>query len=131
MADDRVVSFDKDGNMRILDEEKFNSSIALQEQAIGFVDKLQRFQKTVTDVVSAVEAHRKSIEKQKLKAVGLRLRVAQADGQEENRRRKEAELRQRIREKQSEYDRYVAEHESLVKVVMEQKEKIEKLSFME
>ena len=56
-------------------------------------------QKIVSDVVSAVDTHGKNIEKQKLKAVGLRLRMSQADGHEEARVKAEHELRQRIKEK--------------------------------
>ncbi|KAJ9449550.1 intraflagellar transport (IFT) protein [Diplonema papillatum] len=127
MADDnKAVIFDDIQQIRIYDPEKFNEAVALQEQAVSFVDKLSIFQNTVTNVVNSVEQQGKQIDQKKLRAIGLRLKVK---GEAELRKRKEDELRLRIKEKQIELDRYAAEHNYLRKVEQEQLNLIERLSF--
>ena len=113
MSEDRLIMFDEMQLLRIYDPDKFNDAVALQEQAVTFVDKLQAFQNVVSSVVSAVEQNGAQIDAAKLKAIGLRLKVK---GEAELRKRKEAELRLRVKEKQVELDRYVAEHNYLRKV---------------
>eukprot|EP01064_Diplonema_japonicum_P031101 TRINITY_DN5462_c0_g1_i1.p1 TRINITY_DN5462_c0_g1~~TRINITY_DN5462_c0_g1_i1.p1 ORF type:complete len:153 (+),score=63.21 TRINITY_DN5462_c0_g1_i1:52-459(+) len=124
--ENRIVMFDDMQQARIYPPDRFNEGVALQEQASGFVDKLQNFQTVVTSVVSAVEQQGTQIDQQKLKAIGLRLKVK---GEAEIRKRKEAELRLRVKEKQMELDRYVAQHNYLRKVEQEQRQLIERLSF--
>ena len=113
MADEKTITFDDMHQLRIYDPEKFNDAVSLQEEAVNFIDKLQVFQGVVTNIVAAVEQQGKQIDKHRLKAIGLRLRVK---GEAELRRRKEEELQVRIKEKQIELDRYMAEHNYLRKV---------------
>eukprot|EP00754_Rhynchopus_humris_P041018 Rhum_TRINITY_DN2432_c0_g1::Rhum_TRINITY_DN2432_c0_g1_i1::g.7207::m.7207/K16473/IFT20; intraflagellar transport protein 20 len=125
-TDDKLVMFDDMRQLRMYDPEKFSEMIALQEQASQFVDKLQNLQTVVTNVVSTVEQQGSQIDSAKLKAIGLRLKVK---GEADLKNRKAAELRLRVKEKQMELDRYVAEHNYLRKVEHEQKQLIERLSF--
>ena len=67
----------------------------------------------------------KKIEEQKLKAVGARNRI---EGEEENCRKKEQELKTLINERKMELGRLVSEYESLRKIEQEQRNLIDKLS---
>lgn len=124
--DDRIVMFDEDCQLRIYDPEKFGEAVELQRCAQQFNEKLQQFKDMIQNHMSVVQAQGQKIENEKLRAIGMRNKV---EGEKEVRKRRQRELQQAIKEKQTELDRYIAEYNSLVKLEQEQKQLIDKLSY--
>ena len=122
---DITVSFDNEGKVRVLDEEKFNSAEALQSECNAFSGKLTEFTNTVDILVDVMASQAKKIERAKLKAIGQRNKM---ESESENRKIQHNELRSVIDEKHAELERLRVEYDSLVKVEQEQKTLIEKLS---
>jgi len=75
--------------------------------------------------MQVLDSQGKTIEEEKLKAIGMRNLVR---GEEERRKNLLREYNQLIADKHTELDRYVDELESLKKVDNEQKKLIERLS---
>eukprot|EP00906_Rhabdomonas_costata_P038134 RCo053843 len=123
--DDKLVMFDEAAELRIYDPEKFKEALELQSLATQFNQKLKTFKDMIEGHMTAVQAQGQKIENEKLRAIGMRNKVEGEDGV---RKRKQKELQQMIKEKQTELDRFVAEYNSLVKVEAEQKALIDKLS---
>eukprot|EP00668_Euglena_longa_P045232 GGOE01060872.1.p1 GENE.GGOE01060872.1~~GGOE01060872.1.p1 ORF type:complete len:147 (-),score=57.16 GGOE01060872.1:248-643(-) len=127
MADeDRIVMFDEDCQLRIYDPQKFAEAQDLQRCAQQFNEKLQQFKDLIQNHMAVVQAQGQKIENEKLRAIGLRNK---AEGEGEVRKRKQRELQQAIKEKQTELDRHIAEYNSLQKLEAEQKQLIDKLSY--
>ncbi|KAF6264980.1 intraflagellar transport particle protein 20 [Scenedesmus sp. NREL 46B-D3] len=110
---DRGIYFDQDNRVRILDVDKFKASQALQDNCAKFVSNMQQLHDSVAKYVAAIDQQVERIEYEKLKAVGLRNRVA---AMQEERRHKQQELQQQLNEKQEELDRLLIEEQSLQKV---------------
>ncbi|WIA11528.1 hypothetical protein OEZ85_011639 [Tetradesmus obliquus] len=121
---DRGIYFDQDNRVRILDVDKFKASQALQDNCGKFVSNMQQLQDSVSKYVAAIDQQVERIETEKLKAVGLRNRVA---AMQEERRHKQQELLQQLNEKQQELDRLLVEEQSLQKVRATQESTIAKL----
>eukprot|EP01112_Ceratiomyxa_fruticulosa_P000188 TRINITY_DN1019_c0_g1_i10.p1 TRINITY_DN1019_c0_g1~~TRINITY_DN1019_c0_g1_i10.p1 ORF type:complete len:127 (-),score=31.37 TRINITY_DN1019_c0_g1_i10:392-772(-) len=119
------ISFDDFHRIRVLEQNKYKDSEELQNQCTQFVSKLTQFSKSSTTVLNVVSAKSEEIEEEKLKAIRKRNQV---ESQSELRRRKQRELLALVSEKQAELERYVAEYESLLKVELEQKVLLDKLS---
>ena len=83
------------------------------------------FNEMVTTLTEVLEAQAQKIEDAKLKAIGARNKI---EGEEDNRRKKEQELKTLLNEKKMMLERLTVEYESLVKVENDQKLTIEKLS---
>ena len=79
----------------------------------------------VTTLTDVLEQQAQKIEDAKLKAIGARNKI---EGEEDNRRKKEQELKTLINEKKMMLERLTFQYESLAKVENEQKLTIEKLS---
>ena len=79
----------------------------------------------VTTLNEVLEQQAQKIEDQKLRAIGARNKI---EGEEDNRRKKEQELKTLINEKKMMLERLTYQFESLQKVENEQKLTIEKLS---
>ena len=79
----------------------------------------------VTTLTNVLEQQAQKIEDAKLKAIGARNKI---EGEEDNRRKKEQELKTLINEKKMILERLTYEYESLTKVDTEQQRTIEKLS---
>ncbi|ESS69698.1 intraflagellar transport (IFT) protein [Trypanosoma cruzi Dm28c] len=75
--------------------------------------------------MSIVERLGEAIEQEKLRAIGSR-NIVESEAEERFRTVQEAKVR--LREKQTELDRYIAEYDSLCKVEQEQKLIIQRLS---
>ena len=120
-----TVCFDESGNVRVLDTEKFKATQEMDTECTTFMTKIKEFEGTVKTLVEVLDGQKKKIEGEKLKAIGQRNRV---EGEAENRKRKQEETRGEIAEKQAELERLVREHESLVRVEMEQKALVGRLS---
>ena len=100
-----TVSFDDDGNVRVLDTEKFKVTQEIDEECTSFMSKIKEFEGTIHTLVGVLGGQSKKIEQEKLKALGQRNRV---EGEAENRKRKQDETKAQIREKQAELERYGA-----------------------
>lgn len=83
------------------------------------------FNEMVTTLIELLDSQAQKIEDAKLKAVGARNKI---EGEEDNRRKREQELKTLINEKKMELERLTYQHDSLQKVANEQKLTIEKLS---
>ena len=83
------------------------------------------FNEMVTTLNEVLEQQAQKIEDAKLRAIGARNKI---EGEEDNRRKKEQELKTLINEKKMMLDRLTYEFESLSKVEGDQKLTIEKLS---
>ncbi len=119
------VSFDEASRIRIFDPEKYKQSQQLETECSTFQQKISQFHDIALSFVELVDRHAKSIEAEKLKAIGARNRV---EGEVEHRRRRKKELAGLLAEKRAELARYTAQLESLQKIEAEQKLLIEKLA---
>ena len=79
----------------------------------------------MTTLNEVLELQATKIEEAKLKAIGARNKI---EGEEDNRRKKEQELKTQINEKRMMLERLNYQYDSLQKVENEQKLTIEKLS---
>ena len=77
------VSFDNEGKVRVLDEEKFNQAEKLQNECNAFSGKLTEFTDTVDILVDVMASQAKKIERAKLKAIGQRNKM---ESESENRK---------------------------------------------
>jgi len=122
---ERGVFFDEEYQIRILEVDKFNLSKGLQDNTNIFITNVQQLTALVEKYLSQIDQQVERIEAEKLRAVGLRNRVAAL---EEERRRKRKEQERLIGEKQEELERLMTEEQSLIKVKQEQELLISKLS---
>ncbi|KAG5185666.1 intraflagellar transport protein 20 [Tribonema minus] len=119
------VSFDEECRVRVLDPDVFKHSEELEENCKAFATKMQAFNAAVHGIVAVLDAHASRIEKQKLRAIGMRNKV---DGEAEHRARQRMALQVLIKEKMSELDRNNVQYQSLLRVEAEQQALIERLS---
>ena len=89
------------------------------------VVEILQFNDNVTTLNEVLELQATKIEEAKLKAIGARNKI---EGEEDNRRKKEQELKTQINEKRMMLERLNYQYDSLQKVENEQKLTIEKLS---
>lgn len=122
---DRGVYFDEDFRIRILEVEKYSQSKTLQDNCGIFVSNVQQLQDVVAKYVQAIDSQVDKIEAEKLKAVGLRNKVAALN---EERKNKQKQHEQLVSERQEELERLQIEEQSLIKVKQEQELLILKLS---
>ncbi|KAF0983354.1 hypothetical protein FDP41_010419 [Naegleria fowleri] len=123
--DDLKLSFDEEYNLRVFDPAKFTTSEAVRHKSEEFATKIKDFQKLVSEVMQILESQGKTIEDEKLKAIGMRNLVK---GEEDRRKNLLREYNQLIADKHTELERYVDELESLKKVEQEQRKLIDRLS---
>ena len=119
------ITFDENNQIRVLEADKYRESENLKGECIDFLKKIVTFNENVEQLIVILDDQATKIEDQKLKAVGARNRI---EGEEDNCRKKEQELKTLINERKMELGRLVAEHESLRKIEQEQKNLIDKLS---
>ncbi|GIL72187.1 hypothetical protein Vretifemale_2563 [Volvox reticuliferus] len=124
-AADRGVYFDEDFHVRILDVDKYNASKSLQDNTNVFVNNIQNLQNLVEKYVSAIDQQVERLEAEKLKAIGLRNKVAALS---EERKRKQKEQERLLAEKMEELERLQMEEQSLIKVKGDQEILIQKLT---
>ena len=125
MDEDRVVQFDDAGAVRIYDPERYKEARTTLETGRDYLAKMDMFKTLVGATMSLVEQLGRSIEREKLKAIGMR---NVAEREVESRKRAKLEVQVRIHEKQAELDRLIAEHNSLVKVEQEQRAIVHRLN---
>ncbi|KAG4087211.1 intraflagellar transport protein 20 [Neocallimastix lanati (nom. inval.)] len=122
---DIIPTFDYTGKIRILESSNFEQSQQLKDQCREFVDKITEFSNIVGSFLDLLKEKSEQIEKEKLKAIGLRNK---AEKEAENRKILEQRLLILIKERKAEFDRLTAQYESLVKIEQEQTSFIETLS---
>ena len=105
--------------------DKYRETENLKSECIDFLKKIMSFNDMVTTLTEVLEQQAQKIEDAKLKAIGARNKI---EGEEDNRRKREQELKTLINEKKMMLERLTYQHESLTKVENEQKLTIEKLS---
>ena len=119
------ITFDENNQIRVLAADKFRETENLKSECIDFLKKIMSFNDMVTSLNEVLDQQATKIEDAKLKAIGARNKI---EGEEDNRRKKEQELKTIINEKKMILERLTYEYESLQKVENEQKLTIEKLS---
>ncbi len=119
------ITFDADGKVRVLEDDKFKATEELEKEARAFIAKIQAFSGSVHGIVDGLSKQAVHIENAKLKAVGQRLLF---EAEKEGRDKRAAELRSRIDNRNAELRRLTLELDSLNKLEAEQKEILDKLS---
>jgi prophage DNA circulation protein len=73
MVEDKVaICFDEENKIRVLDPKAFKHSEELERECKAFVSKMQDFSQSVSAVVEVLDCHAKHIEREKLRAIGMR-----------------------------------------------------------
>ena len=80
----------------MLSQEKYRETEAMKTETIDFLKKIMQFNDMVTTLIEVLDSQAQKIEDAKLKAVGARNKI---EGEEDNRRAKEQELKTLINEK--------------------------------
>ena len=119
------ITFDENNQIRVLAADKYRETENLKGECIDFLKKIMSFNDMVSTLTEVLDAQAQKIEDAKLRAVGSRNKV---EGEEDNRRKREQELRTLINEKKMMLERLNYQYDSLQKVANEQKLTIEKLS---
>ena len=124
MSDGNLISFDDEGRVRVLDADKHAASVKLRDSCASFstqVDQLKECSKTYVGKLEEVAGY---IEAEKLRAVGLRNKVAAL---REGKLADDSGLARQIAAKQQELDNLVVEERSLQLMVEEQAAHIARL----
>eukprot|EP00873_Tetraselmis_striata_P022680 jgi/Tetstr1/442944/TSEL_031006.t1 len=116
------ITFDENYRIRVLDTDKYEATKEMQGQTEAFVSKISELSEVVKKYMELIDQQDRD---EKLRAVGMRNKVATM---EEERKRKEKDLKAMTAEKQEELERLNVEYESLVKAKTEQELLIGKLS---
>ena len=90
------ITFDENNQIRVLSQEKYKETEAMKTETIDFLKKIMNFNDMVTTLIEVLDSQSQKIEDAKLKAVGARNKI---EGEEDNRRAKEQELKTLINEK--------------------------------
>ena len=90
------ITFDENNQIRVLSQEKYKETEAMKTETIDFLKKIMNFNDMVTTLIEVLDSQAQTIEDAKLKAVGARNKI---EGEEDNRRAKEQELKTLINEK--------------------------------
>ena len=90
------ITFDDSNQIRVLSADKYRETESLKGETIDFLKKIMNFNDMVTTLIEVLESQATKIEDAKLKAVGARNKI---EGEEDNRRKREQELKTLINEK--------------------------------
>ncbi|KPI90159.1 putative Intraflagellar transport (IFT) protein [Leptomonas seymouri] len=125
MEEDQLIMFDSNGAIRMYDPEKFDELVKAIEVDKHYVERMDEFLTLVQRTMAIVQRLGEAIEVEKLTAIGSR-NIVESEAEERFRAVQEAQVR--LREKQMELDRYVAEYDSLKRVEQEQQTFFQHLS---
>ncbi|EPY31505.1 intraflagellar transport (IFT) protein [Strigomonas culicis] len=125
MEEDQIIMFDSQGAIRMYNPEKFDELLKVIETQRHYTEKMDEFRTMVNQTMTIVQRLGEAIEQEKLKAIGAR-NMVESEAEERTRTLQEAQIR--LREKQLELDRYIAEYDSLVKIEREQQMTFKSLS---
>ncbi|KAK7201084.1 intraflagellar transport (IFT) protein [Novymonas esmeraldas] len=125
MDEDQIIMFDGNGAIRMYDPERYDELVKTVDVERRYVEKMDEFRSLVQRTMAIVQRLGEAIEAEKLKAIGSR-NIVESEAEERFRAVQEAQVR--LREKQMELDRYVAEYVSLKRVEQEQQTSFQHLS---
>ena len=109
------------GKVRVLSTTIVRQTEELEAESRAFAQKIQEFAEAVHGVVDGLNIQSSVIEREKMKAIGIRNIV---EGEKETRRRKQRELQALVDEKAAELSRMNSELDSLTRIQEEQQELI-------
>ncbi|XP_049792768.1 intraflagellar transport protein 20 homolog isoform X1 [Schistocerca nitens] len=118
------IYFDDLTKIRILEPEVAEQTNELNEECKTFVEKITEFQKLVDGFISVMESLAKEVEREKMKAIGIRNMLKSVAKQRES---EQQQLQALIIEKSTELERLRIQHQSLQKTEQEQEDIIENL----
>lgn len=90
------ITFDENNQIRVLAADKYRETESVKSETIDFLKKIMSFNEMVTTLIEVLETQAGKIEEAKLKAVGSRNKI---EGEEDNRKKREQELKTIINEK--------------------------------
>jgi intraflagellar transport protein 20 len=90
------ITFDENNQIRVLSADKYRETENMKGECIDFLKKIMTFNDMVTTLIEVLDSQAQKIEDAKLKAVGARNKI---EGEEDNRRKREQELKTLINEK--------------------------------
>jgi len=96
------ITFDDSYNLRVYPQDKANRSSELEKESSKFVEKVSVFSENINKLVAVLEEHAARIEKQKLRAIGLRIA---AENEADQRQRQQRAIQAIMNEKRVELDR--------------------------
>lgn len=118
------MTFDNETRIRILDADKAAASTRLRDNCVQFNDRVEELQNLSDKYVNVLEKVAGRIEDEKLRAVGLRNRVAALQAERDQQKK---ELSRQVEEKQQTLDRFEQEERSLEMVIEEQETQMARL----
>lgn len=124
MDEGKLVTFDNETRIRILDADKAAASTRLRDNCAQFNDRVEELQNLSDKYVNVLEKVAGRIEDEKLRAVGLRNRVAALQAERDQQKK---ELSRQVEEKQQTLDRFEQEERSLEIVIEEQETQMARL----
>ena len=104
------ITFDDNNQIRVLSADKFRETENLKNECIDFLKKIMNFNDMVSTLIEVLDSQAQKIEDAKLKAVGSRNKI---EGEEDNRRKREQELKTLVNEKKMMLERLTYQFESL------------------
>eukprot|EP00112_Aurelia_sp_Birch-Aquarium-sp1_P015704 Seg3503.2 transcript_id=Seg3503.2/GoldUCD/mRNA.D3Y31 product="Intraflagellar transport protein 20-like" protein_id=Seg3503.2/GoldUCD/D3Y31 len=116
------IFFDELSKVRVLEPEISQQTQELKGECKEFVDKIDDFQKIVGGFLEMIDSLAKDVEKEKMKAIGMR---NQLESMTKQREAQQQQLRALIAEKHTQMERFRIQLESLQKQETEQNEFIE------
>ncbi|KAG5498696.1 hypothetical protein JKF63_02983 [Porcisia hertigi] len=125
MDEDQLIMFDSNGAIRMYDPDKYDELVKTIETERRYMERMDEFRTLVQRTMAIVQSLGEAIEAEKLNAIGFR-NIVESEAEERFRAVQEAQVR--LREKQMELDRYVAEYDSLKRVEQEQQTFFQHLS---
>ena len=90
------ITFDENNQIRVLSADKYRETENMKSECIDFLKKIMSFNDMVTTLIDVLDSQAQKIEDAKLRAVGARNKI---EGEEDNRRKREQELKTLINEK--------------------------------
>jgi intraflagellar transport protein 20 len=90
------ITFDENNQIRVLSADKYRETENVKSETIDFLKKIMSFNDMVSTLIDVLDTQAEKIEVAKLKAVGARNKI---EGEEDNRRKREQELKTTINEK--------------------------------
>jgi intraflagellar transport protein 20 len=96
------ITFDDNNQIRVLSADKYRETEQVKGETVDFLKRIMSFNDMVTTLIEVLESQAVKIEEAKLKAVGARNKI---EGEEDNRRKREQELKTLINEKKLLFER--------------------------
>jgi intraflagellar transport protein 20 len=96
------ITFDENNQIRVLAADKYRETENVKSETIDFLKKIMSFNDMVSTLIDVLDTQAEKIEVAKLKAVGARNKI---EGEEDNRRKREQELKTTINEKRLQLER--------------------------